>query len=187
MMNLQISLETEEAALIDLCRKDIRHFEPLYIHYYKPIYRFVANRVASMDDVSDITSQTFVKAMSNIGKYKAKGYAFSAWLYRIASNEVTDYYRRNSRRYFVNIEDSGIEKLKEEGISEIDTAEGRALLTNALNRLVADEIQLIQLRYFDDLSYAEIAAVLNMTENNARVKIFRTIKRLQTIYNNEIQ
>ncbi len=185
MISINIPAVVDEAQQISKCKQDIRFFEPLYTAYYKPIYRFVTNRIASMDDVKDIVSQTFLKAMSNISKYKSRGHSFSSWLYRIAFNEITDFYRNKSKRYFINIEDSGIEKLKEESGLEIDTRDGQAQLSSALMRLDKEEIQLIQLRFFDGLSYLEMGTILNCAETNARVKTFRTIKKLQNIYTNE--
>lgn len=187
MINTTTLSKVDESYQIVQSQKDIRYFEPLYNAYYKSIYRFVANRIAMHDDAKDITSQTFLKAMSNIRKYKPEGQYFSAWLYRIAFNEIADFYRQKNKRFFINIEDSGIEKLKQEGELDIDTADGQMQLTNALIQLSTDEIQLIQLRFFDDMSYQEMATVLNCTETNARVKTFRTVKKLQNIYTNEIK
>ncbi len=181
MISINMPLKADEELQISKCKDDIRSFEPLYTTYYKPIYRFVSNRIASQDDAKDIVSQVFLKAMGNIGKYKAQG-QFSAWLYRIAFNEITDFYRNKNKRYFINIEDTGIENLKEEGGLEIDTEEGQAALSSALMQLDKDEIQLVQLRFFDELSYLEMGTILNCTESNARVKTFRTIKKLQNIY-----
>lgn len=185
MISINSHLTMDEAQQIANSKKDVFYFEPLYKANYKSVYKFVSNRIASNDDTKDIVSQVFLKAMSNIGKYTATGQGFAAWLFRIAFNEIADFYRNKNKRLFINIEDTGLEKLKEESGLEIDTEEGQAILTSALMQLSKDEIQLIQLRFFDDLSYLEMATILNCNETNARVKTFRTIKKLQNIYPNE--
>lgn len=185
MISINSRLTMDEAQQIANSKKDIFYFEPLYNANYKPLFKFVSNRIASSDDTKDIVSQVFLKAMSNIKKYNATGQGFSAWLFRIAFNEIADYYRNKNKRFFINIEDTGIEKLKEESGLELDTLEGQAALTDSLMQLQKEEIQLIQLRFFDDLSYLEMSVILNCTETNARVKTFRTIKKLQNIYPNE--
>ncbi|MDI1233602.1 MAG: sigma-70 family RNA polymerase sigma factor [bacterium] len=185
MISINSHLTMDEAQQIANSKKDIFYFEPLYKAHYKSVYKFVGNRIASNDDVKDLVSQVFLKAMSKIGKYQAIGQGFSAWLFRIAFNEIADFYRHKNKRIFINIEENGIEKLQEESGLELDSTEGQAMLANVLLQLNKDEIQLIQLRYFDALSYFEMATILNCTESNARVKTFRTIKKLQNIYPNE--
>ena len=68
----------QEQQLIEDSKKDPQAFERLYIKYYDQILRFVYKRIESVDDARDITSTVFIKALSNISKYKNMGFPFSS-------------------------------------------------------------------------------------------------------------
>ena len=72
-------------------------FEPLYKKYYEQILKFVYKRMDNLDDTREVTSIVFSKAISNINKYKDHGHPFSSWLYRIALNEITQFYRDSKK------------------------------------------------------------------------------------------
>ena len=74
-----------------------RAFAPLYECYYERIFRFIQGKVQRMDLAGELTSNVFIKAMINLKKYEDRGFPFSSWLYRIASNEVADYFRKTKR------------------------------------------------------------------------------------------
>lgn len=178
------TVKIREEELIRLAKQDIVHFEPLYLAYYKPVYCFVAGKVQSRDDVMDLCSQTFLKAMDKIGRYKEEGGRFLSWLFGIAFREVAEYYRKKGRTIFVGLDERGLEQLREELGFNTETREEQVILAKVLNRMQPEEIQLIQLRYFDDCSYRDIGQVLDITETNARVKTFRAIQTLRELYNN---
>src|SRR5438552_2058242 len=79
-------------------------FSGLYDKYYEPIFRFVYQRLDDKDFAFDTTQQVFLKALNNIEKYEFRGFPFSSWLYRIASNELTNGFRANKAIRTVNIE-----------------------------------------------------------------------------------
>ena len=74
----------DEISQIELAKKNPHHFEILYNRYFESIFRFIYQRMDSKETTADITSQVFLKALVNIGKYTSQGFPFSAWLYRIA-------------------------------------------------------------------------------------------------------
>jgi len=77
--------------------KDPGEFQVLYDKYFTPIFNFIFRKIDDEEITADLTSQTFLKALRNLKKYKYKGVPFSAWLYRIASNEVNKHYRSRKR------------------------------------------------------------------------------------------
>src|SRR5688572_29321991 len=134
--------------LIKLAQADPKKFAPLYDKYYKQIFLFIYRRTDNEDTCADITSQVFLKAVLNLPKYEFKGVPFSAWLYRISSNEINQYFRNHKNKRCISIEDSGIEKLTHE-ISELneesDSHEKEKLLMESIQHLSKDEIQFIEL------------------------------------------
>ena len=80
----------EEEQVIAAAKRDPKRFEPLYRSYYEPIFRFVYKRLDSMEQAQDVTSQVFLKALTNLKKYQSRGLPFGSWLYRIAVSEVNN-------------------------------------------------------------------------------------------------
>src|SRR3954471_13162049 len=84
-------------------KADPAKFEALYTKYYEQILNFVYQRLDSKDTAFDITQQVFLKAMQNLHKYEFRGLPFSAWLYRIAINELNMLFRRSNKEQALNV------------------------------------------------------------------------------------
>lgn len=179
-----------EYELIKKCQKNPEYFGPIYRKYYDQIYLFVYKRVDHLDISADITSRIFLKSLKNIGKYKYQGVPFSAWLYRIAINEINTFFRQQKKlERTVNIDDQSIGIL----IEELDYAEPQidphVLVPVLLEQLSEHEVQLIELRFFEERSFKEMGYLLGLTEINAKIKTYRILKKLKKIaaeikYNN---
>ena len=78
---------------IEDSKRDPKCFESLYRKYYEQIMKFVYKRMENIDDSREVTARVFTKAIVNIKNYSDRGFPFSSWLYRIALNEITQYYR----------------------------------------------------------------------------------------------
>jgi len=175
----------QEWALIQKAQSNRQYFKPLYQRYHEGIFLFVFKRVADEALSADITSQVFLKAMQKLDKYTFKGVPFSAWLYRIASNEVVQHYRDVKKTRIVSINDSQLNDVAEDISYKDDKDKLQEKMIGCLNLLKEDELQLIELRYFEQLPFKEIAAIMGMTESNAKVKTYRITTRLGKIINNE--
>ncbi|MGZ4035941.1 MAG: RNA polymerase sigma factor [Bacteroidia bacterium] len=176
----QILLEQD---LIKAAKKDASKFDTLYKKYYEQIFLFILKRVESEDTAADITSQVFLKALTNLSKYKEMGLPFSSWLFRIARNEVYDLYHQNKIEMVVSLESNGVWKIIKE-IGE-DEKQDHTHLNLALEALADDEMELIELRFFEKRHFKEIAEILDITENNAKVKTYRILDKLKKILKNE--
>lgn len=177
-----------ELLIIRKAQSDPNRFAPLYDKYYKQIFLFIYRRADDEEISADLTSQVFMKAIINLPKYEFKGVPFSAWLYRIASNEVNQHFRKHKTTRAISIEDSGIDRLAHE-LSELDedAAIKEQVLTEGLQHLSKDEIQYIELRFFEDHSFKEIGFILNITENNAKVKTYRILDKIRKVISERIK
>lgn len=181
MNNLKTDSEIkQEFALILQAQKNPKYFEPLYNRYFKAIYLFIYKRTSDYDIAGDITSLVFLKALTNINRYVYKGVPFSAWLYRIASNEVNLYYRNTKKEKVVSIDESGLLNILSEIKIENDD-EKQQKLFKALNSLKDNLNQIVQLRFFEEKSFKEIGDILGITENNAKVKLYRAIDKIRNL------
>lgn len=167
-----------EWEVIKVAQNNPAGFKPLYDKYYVQIFRFILKRTADEHLAADISSQVFMKAMNQLHKYENRGVPFSAWLYRIASNEVTQFYRKSSKNRVVSINDSHVNDLIEEDYSD-DFEIKKEIMMNMLSELKESDLILIELRFFEQRSFKEIAEILDMTETNAKVKTYRIIERMK--------
>lgn len=171
---------SQEALWIEAARKDLSAFEPLYRKYYEQIYAFVYRRIEDKDDVLDVTSLVFEKAMLNLNKYVSRGWSFGSWLYRIALSETGNYYRKNARAIKVSLSSEGIQLLCEDMDDLSDRRELQTRLLNALQALKPEDMELVLLRYVEKLPYQVLADMRQTTENALRVKLHRILESLKT-------
>ena len=158
-------------------------FAPVYEKYYLMIFKFVIQRVENEYVASEIVSDVFAKAIFNLKKYKFKGTPFSAWLYRVAYNEIITTFRKQKRVRTVNIPDSAwsLFQNEEEDINNDNTV-SITKLKECLKKLKPHEIELIEMRFFEDRSFKEIGEILELTTENARVKTHRALKKLRKTF-----
>lgn len=171
-----------EKQLIESAKNDPRNFRPLYDRHYKEIFCFVLNKTNDADLAADLSSQVFLKALENINSFQYRGLPFSAWLYRIAINECNQYFRKNAKLRHVVLDEYFVDILFVE-LEEDNTVQEVKLekLKSAIQHLKPDDMTVIELRFFDQRPFKEIAQLLDITENNAKVKLYRALDRLKKI------
>ena len=170
----------EEYLLIEEAKKNPKRFALLYEKYYQQIFLFVFKRLNNEETAADVTSQVFLKAMTHLKKYKFQGVPFSAWLYRIAINEVNQHFRVQKGVRVISMESTDIAGMMEE-VTEESSEESIRQMLSAMKLLSPDEVQLIELRYFEKMPFKEIAQVYNITENNAKVRMYRLLSKLKKL------
>ncbi|MEW6467363.1 MAG: sigma-70 family RNA polymerase sigma factor [Bacteroidota bacterium] len=174
-----------EMALVNAAKGNPDLFAPLYDKYYKPVFLFIFRRTEDEALTADLTQHVFIAAMINIRRFQFKGVPFSAWLYRIAFNEINMYFRKAKRERTVSIGQSDLKHLCEEA-GESESEANNALLMKALGRLRDDELQLVELRFFEQRPFAEIGQITGLTENNAKVKLYRILEKLKNMLKGKI-
>lgn len=174
----------EEEEWIAAARRDPAAFSPLYHRYHKPIFLFILKRVHDRDLCGDLAAQVFLKAMGAIGRYEGRGLPFKAWLYRIALNEVLMHFRRHKGKQYMEVTTPQASALLLSGSEDHGTdrsldPEIMSALSSALSRLVPAQAMLIELRFFDGLSFQEMGQVLNIAEAAAKMRTHRVLKTLR--------
>ncbi|MCX6182907.1 MAG: sigma-70 family RNA polymerase sigma factor [Bacteroidetes bacterium] len=172
----------EERDLVAQAIEDPRHFEKLYGRYFLPIFKYIFNRIRMEHETAEITSDVFAKALVNIKKYKYKEVPFVSWLYGIARNEMLQHFRKQKIQNTVFVEEDKLRHFTEE-IDSVNKEELFEKMKKALEELAPEELELVEMKFFQQLSHKEIAAILNISEENARVKTFRVIKKLKETVN----
>lgn len=173
----------KELAEIEDAKANPEKFSILYNRYYEPIFRFIYQRLSDKELAFDTTAQVFLKAMVNLHKYQFKGVPFASWLYRIAFNEINQLARRGGQLRVVNLDTPHVDELMEEVESDEDPTSAiyHEKLQELFQHLPAKEVQLIEMRYFEQRPFKEIGEILKITENNAKVKVYRLLDKLKRI------
>ena len=170
----------DEWAEIQAAQKNPALFRPLYDRYFEQIFHFIFKRTQDEGLCADLCSQVFLKAMHKLGGYKFQGVPFSAWLFRIASNEVAQHYRHAAKNRVVSIEDRNLGHMFEE-MEEDKLAGMRELLIPSLDELRPNDLEILEMRFFEQRPFKEIADILEITESNAKVRTYRVLERLKKI------
>jgi len=171
---------SSEFMQIEAAKRDASNFGPIYNKYYKQIFGYIYQRMEDKDVAFDVTSQVFLKALTNLHKYEFKGVPFASWLYRIAHSEVMQVFRDKKSSRTVNADVADIKHLCEE-IQESYYEDFMPALGRIIKDLPEDELQLIEMRFFEKRPFKEIAEIMMMTENNAKVKLYRILERLKKV------
>lgn len=173
-----------EHDIVEKAKNNARDFAPIYKKYHAPILQFVYLRLDDKDLAIDITQQVFLKAIENLQKYEFRGLPFSSWLYRIAINELNQLFRKNKKMRTINLNESITSDLIHE-MEDEEFALHKERLAIILKKISATDFQLIEMRFFEKRPFNEIGELLNITENNAKVKTYRIIQKLKILFKAE--
>ena len=169
----------EEQLWVMQAKSDPTMFDPLYRKYYSPILRYLLQRSDDAETAHDIASQVFVKAIKNLGQYEFRGVPFGSWLYRIAKSELYQQFREKQSSRTVRMDNIQIATFDELFTDQNEGEMNRSRLLKAMQQLKNDQLKLVEMRFFEQLSFKEIGEQLGLTENNAKVKTFRAVEKLR--------
>lgn len=157
-------------------------FGMLYDYYFEQIYRFIYLKVNLKEDAEDLSHQVFLKALKKIKDYEERGFPFSAWLYRIARNEVIDFYRGDKQN--TSLEDLENVLTGQDDKDIKDSIDFKIQIENvkkAIQKINPNYQDVIIMRFVENLSIKEIAQILNKTEGAVKLMQHRAIAALKKI------
>ncbi len=170
----------DDLQLVAWAREDRAAFGELYSRYVNRIYNYVYYRTGNHQDAEDLTSRVFFKALAHIDRYVDRGVPFSAWLYRIAHNQVANWHRDRSRRRIVPLDDFMLDGEAPEAPETVaESSEEEAQLLELIRALPPERQQLLVLKFVEHLSNAEIGAIMNRTEGAIKSLYHRTLLALR--------
>ncbi|MCG8607841.1 RNA polymerase sigma factor [bacterium] len=172
--------EYEERRWIEKAQKEPQAFERIFEKYHDLIFNYVLRRLCNASLAEDITANTFLKAIHNIRRFEWQGISIAAWLYRIATNEINQNYRKYRRMLPLTTE--LVDNLMSEQTTDSELiAVDEHLQKNqkfkqasaALSRIKLKYQTVLTLRYFEEKSIQEIAEILGKNENTIKTQIRR--------------
>ncbi len=156
-------MQDEQSLVHQAQRHDQEAFAQLYERYFDKIYRYIALKIGNRVEAEDMTQQVFVNALHSISSYKWRGFPFSAWLFRIAHNQMVDYFRKKTRQPTVSLNES----LAVSGSNPQKTVEQKMnveQLVVATRKLTPAQQEVILLRFAGELPIAQVAKIMGKSE-----------------------
>jgi RNA polymerase sigma-70 factor (ECF subfamily) len=186
----------EERRLVRLAQSgEEAAFEELIRRHQQRVFGLVSGILRRREDVEDVVQQVFLKVFVSLKRFDQRS-AFSTWLYKISVNECWDYLRKKKVRPLVYEAD-----LSEEQVSRLDgivsadrpaqgssdRAEARDLLERMMEKLPAQDRQLLILKEVEGFSVQELAEILDLNVNTVKVRLFRSRARLMDVYRKRLE
>lgn len=173
----------EQHALLNTLEKEEiteREFTYIFETYYKRVYNYIYYRVNCQHTAEDLTSEVFEKIILKINTYSKKKSPFEVWMFAIARNVVNDYFRSLKKHKLFSIDKFKELVSKEKNPEDmLVTAETNDKLFEALKILNKRERNIVALKFGANLKNTEIAEMLDITESNVAVILYRTMKKLK--------
>ena len=185
----------EDFKLIDMAVDgDEKAYAKLLTRYKRPVYHMILKMVRNVDDAEDLTIESFAKAFKSLHRFK-KDFTFSTWLFRIATNNTIDFIRKKKLKT-LSISNTFTD---DDGQSvSIDVEDGRPnpqevaikaqkeeLIQIFVNMLPAKYQKLVRLRYFNELSYEEIAQELEAPLGTVKAQLHRARELMYDLVKNK--
>jgi RNA polymerase sigma-70 factor (ECF subfamily) len=166
--------------LVERAQKGDRSaLEELYLIHFDRIYSYLHMTVGNRHDAEDLTTQTFLKMLESIGRFRWQAAPFSAWLFRIAHNLSMDHFR--SRRRWQPEEDVPEPHGSEEPSAELEAMQsiGRQSMLELIDTLSPEQQQVLTLKFVFNFPNADVAKILDKTEGAIKSLQHRALASLQ--------
>ena len=179
----------QEKDLVERARKDAEAFGELYDLYYPKVFGYILRRTGSVEIAQDITSEVFFKALKNLGQFRWRGIPFSSWLYRIATNEIASYFRKNKYRR-LRLEEASDTASTSNPSTETEVLEAEEklhrhedflLLHEKISQLPLKYQEVITLRFFENKRVRDISEILGKREGTVKSLLHRGLERLRSL------
>jgi len=176
-------VQEEQSLVLQAQKCNQEAFAKLYEQNFDKIYRYISLKVGNNTEAEDMTQQVFIKALQSISSYKWKDVPFYAWLFRIAHNQVIDYYRKQSRQSTTPLyEYMAVTNYSPEKAIEDKSDIERLLI--ASKKLTAGQQEVITLRFAGELPIAEVARIMGKTQGAIKAlqhSAIAALRKLMTV------
>ncbi len=147
------------------------NFEEIVEQYYSDVYKFAFMMVKDRNDADDITQDVFLMVRRYLSSFNKES-SVKTWLYRITSNEVKKFYKKNTRAHLIKIR---ITRKPDDDYAD---------LKNAMELLDKESYEVLFLKYFKKMKEKEIAFILNIPEGTVKSRIFNAKEKLRKVLKN---
>ncbi len=155
-------LEDERDLVQRAKQRDEEAFTRIYECYFDKVYRYLVLKIGDRTEAEDLTQQVFLKVVRSITSFNWKGPPFSAWLFRIAHNQMVDYLRKEKKGRSVPLNENIVSR--ENPQQTVETSMDIEQLLKATKKLTEAQQEVISLRFSADLPTSEVARIMGKSE-----------------------
>ncbi|PRX55439.1 RNA polymerase sigma factor [Flagellimonas meridianipacifica] len=172
---------TDQYLIKSTLKGDTKAFASLVTKHQNYVYTLVIRMIKTKEEAEEVTQDVFIKAYKSLKDFKGDS-KFTTWLYRISYRAALDHIRKNKKRQKTNtlleeITESNLTFI-ENPLEQLEDQERKDFIKRSIARLSESEAAIVTLFYFEELSIKEIGKVTRLTEDNVKVKLHRSRKKL---------
>jgi len=157
-------VQDEESVVRRAQNRDQEAFAQLYEEHFDKIYRYVTLKIGNETEAEDMTQQVFLNALQSISSFKWRGIPFSAWLFRIAHNQIVDYFRSRNRTTVPLDESLATSNSADDPQLVIEQKLDMEQILAATHQLTESQREVISLRFAGELSIAQVAKAMGKSQ-----------------------
>ncbi|GGK25214.1 DNA-directed RNA polymerase sigma-70 factor [Yeosuana aromativorans] len=164
-------------------------FSTLVDRYKDLVFSLALRMVKNKEEAEEVAQDTFVKVFKSLRQFKGDS-KFSTWIYKVTYNTCLDRLKKHKREQHIeSIDEFNLNQIKnmDNALDDMEAEERKQAIQDCIKLLPSDDAFLLTLFYFEEESLEEIAKVVNLTENNVKVKLFRIRKKLATILKERLE
>jgi RNA polymerase sigma factor (sigma-70 family) len=180
----------EQELLLEEIHRNPEKFGRLFDHFYGAIFKYIFRRTRAYDISQDLAAETFLKAYLTINRFTWRGIPLSSWLFKIATNEVNQFFRKRAYEpaYLSQIADLNLHQYKQTAVddreafeTELKEHEEFNLISQKLLMLDIKYQEVIALRYFEGKDVREISEILSKPEGTIKSLLSRGLAKLRLL------
>ncbi len=179
----------DEKELVQRAKKDKEAFGEIYECYYSQIFNYSLKRTANVKIAQDVTSEVFFSALKNLWKFRWQNISLSFWLYRIAANEISNYFRKNNKYVSLdkmtedgNFDPAGTTDLHAEYLEAQDQIERHQdflKIQKVISGLPEKYQEALVLKYFENKKIKDISKIMGTKEGTVKSLIHRGLEKIK--------
>jgi RNA polymerase sigma-70 factor (ECF subfamily) len=167
-----------EKELVARAKTDFAAFSLLYRKYFPKIYTYIFNMLRQHEAAEDVVSITFEKALQKLPSYQDRGYAFGAWLYKIARNTALDHIKAQQK--LTPLPDFPVIEVSQDFQDSLDVQVDIEIVLAELQNLELAEREVVSLRYISGYSIEETAKILGKSNDSIKSSAKRALQKLRS-------
>ena len=187
--------ETDSNLINQAKAGDSKAYDKLLKKYKNSVYNLVIRMVRNSHEAEDLTQEAFIKAFNSLSSFNEE-FAFSTWLYKIATNNCIDFFRKRKLQTYsldkpIQYKDSEIQhEIPDPDLTpekSIEASERSIIIRDAINNLPEKYRKAIELRHSEEKSYEEISDILRLPLGTVKARIFRAREMLNKALKNKLR
>lgn len=186
---IQMTTNDDQYFINQIIAGQTHAFAVLVDRYKDLVFTLALRMLKNREEAEEVSQDTFIKVYKSLNKFKGDS-KFSTWIYKVAYNTCLDRLKKNKRsQHLVAIDEFTSHQIKtiDNALDIMELDERKLAIQKCLELLPAEDSVLLTLFYFEEQSLEEISKVVGLTPNNVKVKLFRSRKKLATIFKQQLE